>query len=111
MTEHTITGVSSRELGRKLICEGYTPKVECKNYWDSHGKRVDYADTQHKFDRLKKFEIYEVTGETSYSTINFTHQWTYWELFIEGQKLDVGEITSYKVLKTKLKLDCCIGAG
>jgi hypothetical protein len=111
METKTTTGVTSRELSRELLYEGYTAKVECKNYWDSHGKRVEYEPTQHKFDSPKKFEIWKVCGETSYSTFDYVHQWEYWHLYIDGKKLDVGEIMSYKALKTKLKLDCCVGAG
>lgn len=111
METMTVTGVSSKELSCELLYEGYIPKVECTNYWDSHGKRVEYDPTLHKFSEPKKFEIWKVLGETKYATIDYVHQWEYWELYIEGERLDVGEIMSYKVLKTKLKLDCCIGAG
>lgn len=111
METMTITGISSRDLTRELLCEGYTTKVDCTNFWDSHGKRIEYAPTQYKFDRQKKFEIWKVTGETTYSTIDYVHQWEYWKLYINGEQLDVGEIMSYKILKTKIKLDVCVGAG
>lgn len=111
METKTITGITSRELSRELLCEGYIPKVECTNYWDAHGKRIEYAPTQHKFDSPKKFEIWKVRGETAYSTLDYVHQWEYWHLYIDGKELDVGEIMSYKILKTKIKLDCCVGAG
>lgn len=111
METMTVTGITSRDLSRKLLCEGYTAKVDCTNFWDSHGKRIECAPTQHKFDRQKKFEIWEVTGETRYSTLDYVHQWEYWKLYIDGKELDVGEIMSYKILKTKIKLDVCVGAG
>lgn len=111
METMTITGVSSRELSRELLCEGYTSKVDCTNFWDAHGERIEQALTRYNFDSPKKFEIWKVIGETHYSTINYVHQWEYWHLYIEGKELDVGEIMSYKVLKTKIKLDCCVGAG
>ena len=106
-----VTGISSRELSRELLCEGYTAKVDCTNFWDAHGKRIAYPPAQYKFDSPKKFEIWKVVGETSYTTINRTHQWEYWQLYIDGKYFDTGEIMSYRVLKTKLKLDCCVGAG
>lgn len=107
----TITGITSRDMTRELLCEGYTAKVDCTNFWDLHGKRIEYAPTQHKFDRQKKFEIWKVTSETRYSTLDYVHQWEYWKLYIDGEQLDVGEIMSYKILKTKIKLDVCVGAG
>ncbi len=98
-------------IERELLVEGFTKKVECKNYWDSHGKRLDQADTQHKFDCEKKFEIYKEVYEYYFDFVP-TQTWEFWNLYIDGQKVeDLGEITSYHVLKTKLKLDCCVGAG
>lgn len=109
--EAVTIGAKNTVLSQELLHEGYTKKVECKNYWDSHGTRIEYAPTQHKFDCEKKFEIYKVVIETTYSTLDFTHQSEWWKLYIDGKELDVGEIMSYDHLKTKLKLDCCIGAG
>lgn len=103
--------IKTTELSRELLYEGYTMKIDCTNFWDSHGKRVEYAPTQHKFDREKKFEIYKVISETFYPAIPYTQQYEDWVLYIEGEKLDIGEMMSYRHLKTKLKLDCCIGAG
>jgi hypothetical protein len=34
------------------------------------------------------------------------------ELFVDGERLTgIGEITLFKELKTKIKLECCVGAG
>ena len=110
MTTGTLD-IKTKELSRELLCEGYTKKVECTNFWDSHGKRVEYAPTQHKFDREKKFEIWKVISETFYPAIDYTYKYEDWKLYIEGELLDIGEMMSYKALKTKLKLDCCVGAG
>jgi hypothetical protein len=105
--------IKTKELSRTLLHEGYTKKVECKNYWDSHGTRVEYARTQYKFDREKKFEIWEVVTETYYPSIDLTQQHTDWRLLVEGEKLDpdMGWVMGYDHLKTKLKLDCCVGCG
>lgn len=105
--------ITTKEIGRKLLHEGYTKKVECKNFWDSHGTRVEYAPTQYKFDREKKFEIWEVETETFYPALNHTQRYTDWRILVEGEKLDpnLGWIMEYDHLKTKLKLDCCVGCG
>ncbi len=105
--------ITTKELSRELLYEGYTKKVECKNYWDSHGKRVEYAPTQYKFDSEKKFEIWCVKRETFYPAINYTTQSEDWYIYIDGEPLDpnLGWIMEYKHLKTKLKLDCCVGCG
>lgn len=107
----TIDGITTKEISREKLCEGVTQKVECKNFWDSHGTRFEYAATQHQFDRPKKFEIWKVIGETFYSAIDHVHQWEYWNIYIDGRLLEVGELVGYRILKTKIKLDCCIGAG
>ena len=103
--------ITTKELSRKLLYEGYTKKIECKNYWDSHGKRAEWDPTQYKFDTEKKFEILEVVSETYYPAIDYTQTCTSWYLFVDGEKLDTGWITGYNHLKTKLKLDCCVGTG
>jgi hypothetical protein len=102
--------VETKDLSRELIAEGYTKRVDCKNYWDSHGKKVDWEPTQHKFDYEKKFEIVKVVTETEFPYTG-KHVSENWLLYIDGKQLSVGEIIGYKVLKTKLKLICCIGAG
>ena len=110
----TVTlNITSKEISRTLLHEGFTKKVECKNYWDSHGKRVEYAPTQYKFDREKKFEIWEVISETYYPAIDHTQIYTNWYLVVEGKDLDpnLGWIMGYDHLKTKLRLDCCVGCG
>ena len=110
----TVTlNITSKEISRTLLHEGYTKKVECKNYWDSHGTRVEYAPTQYKFDREKKFEIWAVETETYYPAIDYTQVSVDWYLVVEGKDLDpnLGWIMEYDHLKTKLKLDCCVGCG
>lgn len=97
-------------ISKELLVDGFTAKVDCKNYWDSHGKRVEYSPTQHKFDSQKKFEIYREVWEYYFDFVP-TQTWEFWHLYIDGEKLDLGEITRYEVLKTKLKLDVCVGAG
>ena len=111
--ETVALNITTKEIGRKLLYEGYTKKIDCTNYWDSHGKRVEYAPTQYKFDREKKFEIWEVETETFYPAIDYTQTTTDWRLLVEGEKLDpnLGWIEEYNHLKTKLKLDCCVGCG
>ena len=107
------TCITSKEISRTLLHEGFTKKVECKNYWDSHGTRVECTPTQYKFDQEKKFEIWEVVIETHYPFINRTQTSTDWRLVVEGKPLDpnLGWVVGYDHLKTKLKLDCCVGCG
>ena len=102
--------VSRIELSRKKLWE-FEGQVRIKYYWDSHGTIIDQADTQLKFDCEKKFEIYKEVYEYYFDFVP-TQTWEFWHLYIDGQKVDdLGEITSYHALKTKLKLDCCVGAG
>ena len=106
-------GITTKEISRMLRLEGFTKKVECKNYWDSHGTRIECAPTQYAFDREKKFEIWEVVTETYCPSTNCTQTCTDLELVVEGRPLDpdLGRIMGYVHLKTKLKLDCCISYG
>ena len=102
--------IKSRELSRTLLTCGATKKIDCTRYWDSHGKRVKYEPKQYKFDEPKKFELIKVVREEEFPYTG-THVSEFWYLYVDGQKYDIGEIMSYQVLKTKLKLDICVGAG
>ena len=102
--------ISSKELSRNLLTTGYTTKIDCIRYWDSHGKKSSWEPERFKFDEPKKFEIIKVITETDFPYTG-KHISEYWYLYVEGKKLSVGEIMKYEVLKTKLKLTCCIGSG
>lgn len=105
------TGVRTEEVSRVLLDTTYTKKIDCKNYWDSHGHRVECAPTQYKFDRLKKVELFRVIRKFNFTALD-PKEFEFLELLVEGKKLqELGEITSYQALKTKVKLDCCVGAG
>ena len=102
-----------KETSRKLLFDGYTKKVECTNYWDSHGNRVEYAPTHYTFDSLKKWELFEITQlwVSEFPDIP-DNEFTHLVLLVEGKPLsDLGEIAKFRELKTKLKLDCCVGWG
>ena len=100
------------EISRELIREGYTKRVDTKPYWDAHGKVIPWGEPKvFKYPEPKKFELYRVVNlwESEYHSpveMEFLH------LYIDGEQLtDIGEITCMETLKTKLKLDCCVGAG
>lgn len=110
--KHGTFDLDIKTISRELVCEGYTKKVVCKNYWDSHGKKIwDFtAPTQHTFDFPKKFELYREVREYNFEYVpKQTFEFLF--LYIEGQLLDVGEITSFRELKTQIKLEVCVGAG
>lgn len=100
------------EVSRELVREGYTKRIDIKSYWDSHGKAIPWKDDQIiKYTEPVKFELYRVVNlwESEYLD---PREFEFFHLYINGEKLsDIGEITCMETLKTKLKLDCCVGAG
>jgi hypothetical protein len=100
----------TRELSRKLLTTGYTKRIDCTRYWDAHGKKSEWEPEQYKFNEPKKFEIVSVVTEWLFK-YSAPHTTEWWYLYVDGQELSVGEIMKYEVLKTKLKLTCCIGSG
>lgn len=104
--------MATKELARKLVFEGYTKRVDTKAYWDAHGKVIPWEGSQvFKYPEQKKYELYEVDYVMEFEYIK-PYKYTSLELFIEGERLKgIGEITYFEELKTKLKLDCCVGAG
>ena len=100
------------EISRELVREGYTKRIDVKSYWDAHGKAIPWGDDKIiKYPEFKKFELYRVKRLWESDYIEPT-EFEFLHLYIDGEKLeDIGEIACMEILKTKLKLDCCVGAG
>lgn len=100
------------EISRELVREGYTKRVDTKAYWDSHGKAIPWDGSQiFKCPEPKKYELYRVKQLWESEYIQ-PQEFEHLELFLDGERLpNIGEITCFEEFKTKLKLDCCVGAG
>jgi hypothetical protein len=100
------------EISRELVSEGYTKRVDTKAYWDSHGKAIPWDGSQvFKYPEPKKYELYRVKQLWESEYIQ-PQEFAHLELFLDGERLpNIGEITCFEELKTKVKLDCCVGAG
>lgn len=100
------------ELSRKLERIGFTKRVDVKAYWDSHGKAIPWdGDKVFKYPEPKEYKLYRVQKKLEFEYTS-PYEFEELELFIDGERLgDIGQITCFEALKTKLKLDCCVGAG
>lgn len=100
------------EISRELVREGYSKRVDTKAYWDSHGKAIPWDGSQiFKYSELKKYELYRVKKRLESEYIK-PYEFEEIEFFIDGERLkDIGPITRFEELKTKIKLDVCVGAG
>ena len=100
------------ELHRECVYQCYANKIETKAYWDSHGKAISWDGSQKfQYDQPKKIDLYEVQKRMESEYIK-PYEFTELELFVDGERLtNIGQITQFKELKTKVKLDCCVGAG
>ena len=100
------------ELSRECVYQCYANRIDTKAYWDSHGKAIPWDGSQtFKYDRRKKLELYEVHKRMESEYIK-PMEFEELELFVDGNRLKgIGQITQFKELKTKVRLDCCVGAG
>lgn len=100
------------ELTRELVCEGYTKRIDIKNYWDAHGKAIPWGvDKVLRYSELRKFELYRVKKLWEFDHVD-PYEAEFLFLYIDGTQLqDIGEITLFEELKTKIKLQCCVGTG
>ena len=102
--------IKTEVLSNELVATCEKDKIECNNYYDLDGKIIPEAKTQYKFDFPKKIELYRKT--VKYLFDYCPHQtFEFLQLFVDGKKLEIGEITEYRELKTKVKLKVCTGAG
>jgi hypothetical protein len=106
------TGVKVTETFRECVYQCYANRIDTKAYWDSHGKHIPWEGSQvFKYDRRKKIELYRVQKRMEFEHIK-PYEFEELELFVDGERLrDIGQITQFEELKTKVKLDCCVGAG
>ena len=100
------------EISRELIYTTYATRVDCNAYWDSHGKHIPWEGSKvFKFEDSKKLDLYRVEKRMESEFIK-PIEYAEFELFINGEKLTgVGDITYFTELRTKVKLDCCVGRG
>lgn len=101
-----------KEISRECIYQCYANRIDTKAYWDSHGKVIPWDGSQSfKYDSRKKLDLYRVTKRMESEYLK-PCEFTELELFVDGERLkDIGEITEFEELKTKVKLQCCVGAG
>ena len=100
------------EISRELVYQYYASRIDTKAYWDSHGKAIPWEGSQtFKYDRRKKLDLYRVEKRIESEYIK-PYEFEELELFVDGERLtDIGQITQFRELKTKVVLDCCVGAG
>lgn len=100
------------ELSREKVYDCEKKRIDINAYWDSHGKQIPWEGSRVlKYEEDKHLELYRVKRriETEYVK---PYEYDDLELFIDGERLcEVGQITCFKELKTKVRLDCCVGAG
>jgi hypothetical protein len=104
--------MKTTEISRNCVRSGFTKRVDTKAYWDAHGKAIPWDGSQvFRYPEQKKYELHEVEYRMESEYIK-PYEYSVLELFIDGERLtDIGQITYFEELKTKLKLDCCVGAG
>lgn len=103
--------IQSKVLSRTKLAECVSKRIECANYWNSHGRKVWYDPTAYDYDEPKKVELFEKVIEHTYPDAS-KYEFTVWELFVGGERLEgLGEIMRFKPFKTKIKLQCCVGCG
>ena len=100
------------ELSREKVYECEKTRIDLNAYWDSHGKHIPWEGSQVlKYEEPKKLELYRVKHRIETDSLK-PYEYDDLELFIDGERLrEIGQITCFRELKTKVRLDCCVGAG
>lgn len=103
--------VETRVVSKETIAECIAKKIECRNYWDSHGRKVPYDPSVIEFDTPRKIELVEKVIEYVFPNAP-SHTSTFWYLFADGEDLNIqGDVMRFKPFKTKLKVEVCVGTG
>lgn len=89
---------------RTCVAQGTTKKVECKNFTMVFSTLLPRATTQYTFDFPKKYEIYHVAANYTFSN-GSTKTDVVYLLYIDGKQFDITGITNFREMKTKLQLE------
>lgn len=103
--------IKTEIISSETLYKGSTKSIEINKFYDFHGESIDEGQDTLTFDKPVDFEIKKemVRWHFEYGDPTDFENWT---LFINGKekKLQV-EIVGYKVLKNRLILSGCVGAG
>lgn len=85
-------------------------------YWDAHGRKIPWEGPNGKRSMTlkgKNIEMRKVYTLEKWEYIPKPVEMEMWDLYIDGKKVDLGEITSYNISsdRTAVKLESCMGAG
>ena len=96
-------------IEEKVLYEGYTSKIEIHKYWDSHGKMMSWGCDTNNYNQPAHIKI---VSKTKVYHWKFTPDTTFefWSLTINGETISE-DITEYKILKSKVVIHACAGAG
>ena len=110
METHTIK-LDTEVLNKRTLVKGHITAVEVNKYYDLDGTIIDEGKDVVDYPNGADFEI--ISKHIKYN-------WEYmeptiferWELFVNGMRILTDlELTGYKVLKNKVILQGCTGAG
>lgn len=90
--------------------------ISASFYWDAHGRKIPWEGPNGKKSmRLKgkNIEMRRVYKVEKWEYLPKPIETEMWHLYVDGKKVDMGEITSYNISsdRTAVKLKSCMGAG
>ena len=91
----------------ETLYKGTTPKIQINKYWDSHGTKIDWGT-----ETIPGGEVEIKKVITTWEFSSGPQDFEYWHLYLNGVRVENrGDVVGYRVLKTKMVLTNCIGAG
>lgn len=103
--------LNTEVVGTKTLCQGKTKTIVVNKYYDLDGQIINEGTDIVNFASEVPFEIVEnkIRFNWKTQTPTFIDEWV---VKVKGGEFRSDlEITGYKVLKTKLVLSGCTGAG
>lgn len=91
-------------------------KVSATFYWDAHGHKVPWEGPNGKKSMNvsgKNIELVKTVKVEKWEDFDKPFTFETWDLYVNGSKVDMGEITSYAISSDRksVKLKSCMGAG
>ena len=112
--ESFTVNIPTEDLGREVLYEGLTDKVEVKKYEVLAGKKY-WEDKKYIYKSGQKIKVKIVSHKLKrhYGFPKLPYQIEeYWEVYLNGEQVftDI-EVSRYRILQTKIAFEGCTRCG
>jgi hypothetical protein len=99
------------EVTRRLVYQCEAEQIDVTAYWNHQGEFIPSGGSQvYKFPKPLAVQLYAVEKSLE-EAVDGIQNYKEFDLYVDEEHFEIiGQIINFKDLKTKIQLDCCVGA-